>query len=116
MLSSWSSVQGYDLTSVTELFSYHKNPFLDMQISCVLLSFSTSQCIMNVVVGRNLYGSIKDVVVPLMYMDYTTRKVLVMEWIEVLYHLSFAHYILERIVQCLHRVNTQNKVVVCPSA
>ncbi|XP_027336230.1 uncharacterized aarF domain-containing protein kinase At1g71810, chloroplastic isoform X2 [Abrus precatorius] len=31
---------------------------------------------------RNLYGSIPDVVVPLMYMKYTTRKVLVMEWIE----------------------------------
>ncbi|KAG2384506.1 putative aarF domain-containing protein [Vigna angularis] len=31
---------------------------------------------------RNLYGSIQDVVVPLMYMEYTTRKVLVMEWIE----------------------------------
>ncbi|KAL2335002.1 hypothetical protein Fmac_016215 [Flemingia macrophylla] len=31
---------------------------------------------------RNLYGSIPDVVVPLMYMEYTTRKVLVMEWIE----------------------------------
>ncbi|QCD94428.1 hypothetical protein DEO72_LG5g2512 [Vigna unguiculata] len=31
---------------------------------------------------RNLYGSIEDVVVPLMYMEYTTRKVLVMEWIE----------------------------------
>lgn len=34
-------------------------------------------------VGRNLYGSIQDVVVPLMYTEYTTRKVLVMEWIEV---------------------------------
>ncbi|WVZ13436.1 hypothetical protein V8G54_011002 [Vigna mungo] len=31
---------------------------------------------------RNLYGSIQDVVVPLMYIEYTTRKVLVMEWIE----------------------------------
>ncbi|CAJ1953251.1 unnamed protein product [Sphenostylis stenocarpa] len=31
---------------------------------------------------RNLYGSIPDVVVPLMYMEYTTHKVLVMEWIE----------------------------------
>ncbi|KHN32816.1 Putative aarF domain-containing protein kinase, chloroplastic [Glycine soja] len=31
---------------------------------------------------RNLYGSIPDVVVPLMYTEYTTRKVLVMEWIE----------------------------------
>ncbi|XP_068502425.1 uncharacterized aarF domain-containing protein kinase At1g71810, chloroplastic isoform X2 [Phaseolus vulgaris] len=31
---------------------------------------------------RNLYGSIQDVVVPLMYTEYTTRKVLVMEWIE----------------------------------
>ncbi|KAG5108757.1 hypothetical protein JHK84_045664 [Glycine max] len=32
--------------------------------------------------SRNLYGSIPDVVVPLMYTEYTTRKVLVMEWIE----------------------------------
>ncbi|XP_027187638.1 uncharacterized aarF domain-containing protein kinase At1g71810, chloroplastic isoform X3 [Cicer arietinum] len=31
---------------------------------------------------RNLYGSIQDVVVPLMYTEYTTHKVLVMEWIE----------------------------------
>ncbi|KAI9073311.1 hypothetical protein K1719_044719 [Acacia pycnantha] len=31
---------------------------------------------------RQLYGSIQDVVVPLMYMEYTTRKVIVMEWIE----------------------------------
>ncbi|KAE9592497.1 putative cadmium-transporting ATPase [Lupinus albus] len=31
---------------------------------------------------RELYGSIPDVVVPLMYTEYTTRKVLVMEWIE----------------------------------
>ncbi|XP_020959040.1 uncharacterized aarF domain-containing protein kinase At1g71810, chloroplastic isoform X3 [Arachis ipaensis] len=31
---------------------------------------------------RQLYGSIPDVVIPLMYMDYTTRKVLVMEWVE----------------------------------
>ncbi|KAK7277358.1 hypothetical protein RIF29_18509 [Crotalaria pallida] len=31
---------------------------------------------------RRLYGSIPDVVVPLMYTEYTTRKVLVMEWIE----------------------------------
>ncbi|KAG5059431.1 hypothetical protein JHK87_000460 [Glycine soja] len=35
------------------------------------------------VFARNLYGSIPDVVVPLMYTEYTTRKVLVMEWIEV---------------------------------
>ncbi|XP_002527120.2 uncharacterized aarF domain-containing protein kinase At1g71810, chloroplastic isoform X1 [Ricinus communis] len=31
---------------------------------------------------RKLYGAIKDVSVPDMYMEYTTRKVLVMEWIE----------------------------------
>ncbi|XP_012089889.1 uncharacterized aarF domain-containing protein kinase At1g71810, chloroplastic isoform X2 [Jatropha curcas] len=31
---------------------------------------------------RKLYGDIKDVLVPEMYMDLTTRKVLVMEWIE----------------------------------
>ena len=48
--------------------------------------------------NRNLYGSIPDVVVPLMYTEYTTRKVLVMEWIEVFYHLLFAHHIFARIV------------------
>ncbi|KAI4352797.1 hypothetical protein L6164_007016 [Bauhinia variegata] len=31
---------------------------------------------------RKLYGSIPDVKVPLMYKDHTTRKVLVMEWVE----------------------------------
>ncbi|MED6112312.1 hypothetical protein PIB30_060592 [Stylosanthes scabra] len=31
---------------------------------------------------RQLYGSIPDVVIPVMYKDYTTRKVLVMEWVE----------------------------------
>ncbi|CAI0396255.1 unnamed protein product [Linum tenue] len=31
---------------------------------------------------RELYGDIKDVVVPEMYQEYTTRKVIVMEWIE----------------------------------
>ncbi|KAJ7973980.1 ABC1 family protein [Quillaja saponaria] len=31
---------------------------------------------------RQLYGSLTDVLVPIMYMEYTTRKVLVMEWIE----------------------------------
>ncbi|KAK7290909.1 hypothetical protein RIF29_05685 [Crotalaria pallida] len=31
---------------------------------------------------RRLDGSIPDVVVPLMYTEYTTHKVLVMEWIE----------------------------------
>ncbi|XP_050238581.1 uncharacterized aarF domain-containing protein kinase At1g71810, chloroplastic [Mercurialis annua] len=31
---------------------------------------------------RKLYGSIQDVSVPEMYMEHTTRKVLVMEWIE----------------------------------
>lgn len=41
--------------------------------------FGYSLCLMS----RKLYGSIQDVVVPLMYMEYTTRKVLVMEWIEV---------------------------------
>ncbi|MED6122329.1 hypothetical protein PIB30_038718 [Stylosanthes scabra] len=32
--------------------------------------------------GKQLYGSIPDVVIPVMYKDYTTRKVLVMEWVE----------------------------------
>ncbi|CAN1294071.1 Uncharacterized aarF domain-containing protein kinase At1g71810, chloroplastic [Linum perenne] len=31
---------------------------------------------------RELYGDIKDVIVPEMFREYTTRKVLVMEWIE----------------------------------
>lgn len=31
---------------------------------------------------RQLYGSIQDVVVPEMYMEHTTRRVLVMEWVE----------------------------------
>ncbi|XP_021300078.1 uncharacterized aarF domain-containing protein kinase At1g71810, chloroplastic isoform X3 [Herrania umbratica] len=31
---------------------------------------------------RRLYGSIKDVFVPNMYMEHTTRRVLVMEWVE----------------------------------
>ncbi|QHN97903.1 putative aarF domain-containing protein kinase [Arachis hypogaea] len=31
---------------------------------------------------RQLCGSIPDVVIPLMYKDYTTHKVLVMEWVE----------------------------------
>ncbi|XP_051126452.1 uncharacterized aarF domain-containing protein kinase At1g71810, chloroplastic isoform X2 [Andrographis paniculata] len=31
---------------------------------------------------RQLYGSIKDVVVPEMYLDQTTRKVLTMQWVE----------------------------------
>ncbi|CAN0827002.1 Uncharacterized aarF domain-containing protein kinase At1g71810, chloroplastic [Linum grandiflorum] len=31
---------------------------------------------------RELYGDIKDVIVPEMFSEYTTRKVLVMEWIE----------------------------------
>ncbi|ONH90318.1 hypothetical protein PRUPE_8G046100 [Prunus persica] len=31
---------------------------------------------------RKLYGGIPDVLVPEMYLDYTTRRVLVMEWVE----------------------------------
>ncbi|XP_010521117.1 PREDICTED: uncharacterized aarF domain-containing protein kinase At1g71810, chloroplastic [Tarenaya hassleriana] len=31
---------------------------------------------------RQLYGDIKDVLVPKMYTEYTTRRVLVMEWVE----------------------------------
>ncbi|KAG5068085.1 hypothetical protein JHK85_000462 [Glycine max] len=50
---------------------------------CCLVSYR--QLLMNghQVFSGNLYGSIPDVVVPLMYTEYTTRKVLVMEWIEV---------------------------------
>lgn len=31
---------------------------------------------------RKLYGGIEDVLVPYMYLENTTRKVLVMEWVE----------------------------------
>lgn len=41
------------------------------------------------VLSRQLYGRIKDVVVPEMFMNETTRKVLVMQWVEVLLHNSF---------------------------
>ncbi|KAM1120958.1 hypothetical protein ACFX19_002740 [Malus domestica] len=34
------------------------------------------------IVIRQLYGGIPDVLVPEMYLDYTTRRVLVMEWVE----------------------------------
>lgn len=33
--------------------------------------------------NRKLYGGIKDVLVPKMYTEYSTSKVLVMEWVEV---------------------------------
>lgn len=33
--------------------------------------------------GRQLYGSIQDVVVPEMNLAQTTRKVLTMQWLEV---------------------------------
>jgi len=66
-------------------------------------------------VDRNLYGSIQDVVVPLMYTEYTTRKVLVMEWIEVLYHLPFDYCIFAIMLQCPHRFNTLDKFTVYPS-
>lgn len=36
------------------------------------------------IVIRQLYGGIPDVLVPEMYLDYTTRRVLVMEWVEVI--------------------------------
>ncbi|XP_057775814.1 uncharacterized aarF domain-containing protein kinase At1g71810, chloroplastic isoform X4 [Salvia miltiorrhiza] len=38
---------------------------------------------------RQLYGSIKDVVVPEMYVDQTTGRVLTMQWIEVGVYCSF---------------------------
>lgn len=31
---------------------------------------------------RELYGSLPDVVVPQMYIERTTQKVLIMEWVE----------------------------------
>lgn len=31
---------------------------------------------------RELYGNLKDVLVPAMYVDNTTRKVLTMQWVE----------------------------------
>uniref|UniRef100_A0A1J3H1J1 Putative aarF domain-containing protein kinase, chloroplastic n=1 Tax=Noccaea caerulescens TaxID=107243 RepID=A0A1J3H1J1_NOCCA len=36
----------------------------------------------NGILFRKLYGSIKDVLVPKMYTEYSTSKVLVMEWVE----------------------------------
>ncbi|KAH1206724.1 putative aarF domain-containing protein kinase, chloroplastic [Glycine max] len=63
---------------------------------------------------RNLYGSIPDVVVPLMYTEYTTRKVLVMEWIEGeklsevkdLYLIEFKQELRDGFIEaCLHLVN-----------
>lgn len=33
---------------------------------------------------RQLYGSLRDVVVPEMHMEYTTRRVLIMDWVEVI--------------------------------
>lgn len=33
--------------------------------------------------ARQLYGDLQDVVVPEMYLDKTTRRVLVMDWVEV---------------------------------
>lgn len=41
-----------------------------------------------------------------MYMEYTTRKVLVMEWIEVSYDLSSVFCILAIIVQYLYKQDT----------
>ena len=34
--------------------------------------------------NRKLYGAIEDVTVPNMYVENTTRRVLVMEWVEVI--------------------------------
>lgn len=43
-----------------------------------------------VYLNRQLYGDIQDVLVPQMYVEQTTRKVLLMEWIEVfLFHALF---------------------------
>ncbi|RYQ94586.1 hypothetical protein Ahy_B08g089527 isoform E [Arachis hypogaea] len=56
----------------------------------LVLSFSNNLCSINALIvscyllfmSRQLCGSIPDVVIPLMYKDYTTHKVLVMEWVE----------------------------------
>lgn len=37
----------------------------------------------SVCLNRKLYGGIKDVLVPKMYTECSTSKVLVMEWVEV---------------------------------
>lgn len=43
---------------------------------------------------RELYGGIKDVIVPKMFTNQTTRKVLIMEWLEVILHIrSLAPYL-----------------------
>lgn len=42
-------------------------------------------CILN----RELYGSLKDVLVPNMYIDKTTRKVITMQWMEVRFFYAF---------------------------
>ena len=47
--------------------------------------------------SRELYGNLKDVLVPDMYIEKTTRKVLTMQWIEVsfsFYFISFMHPLL----------------------
>lgn len=47
----------------------------------LLLFFFLFLCFIDL--NRQLYGDIKDVVVPKMYLEETTSKVLVMEWVEV---------------------------------
>lgn len=49
-------------------------------ISLIRVLISSNNC-------RELYGSLPDVVVPLMYIDKTTQKVLIMEWVDVNFFL-----------------------------
>ena len=37
----------------------------------------------NICLSRHLYGGLPDVLVPKMYVEHSTRKVLVMEWVKV---------------------------------
>lgn len=49
---------------------------------------------------RELYGGLTDVIVPDMYIERTSRKVLTMQWIEVNRLTSYMHieYVLEVII------------------
>lgn len=40
--------------------------------------------------SRELYGGLKDVLVPEMYEVETTRKVLIMQWVEVLASFTYS--------------------------
>lgn len=58
-----------------------KNLMISLYIS-TLLSFSS------LIIYRELYGGLKDVLVPEMYSDLTSQRVLMMEWVEVVHLLN----------------------------